>query len=164
MDEAKTAVRRGGPEDWSVLKSIRLEALFDTPEAFGSTFGESSSWSDARWRKAAQDWHFFLAELEGRTLGMVTAGFNDQHPGTGWMYGMYVTPDARGTGVATKLMNAACEWALAQGLSQLHLQVTTIVSRARAFYEKSGFVSTGESITMERDPSISLITMVRDLG
>ena len=156
-------VRRAGPADWETLKAVRLESLFDTPEAYGSTFAESSTWPDARWRQAARDWTYFLAEHDDQAVGMASGGVNDQWPGTGWLYGMYVTPSARGTGAAQSLVDAVGQWATGEGFHQLYLHVTASVSRARAFYEKAGFRSTGDTITMDRDPSITLVTMVREL-
>lgn len=163
MTGVETTVRRADSVDWQALKTIRLESLFDTPEAYGSTFADSSTWPDARWRQVTHEWTFFLAERDDQVIGLASGGFNDQRPGTAWMYGMYVTPGARGTGVAELLVGAVGMWALAQGFNQLYLHVTTSVTRARAFYEKVGFRWTGDTISMDRDPSISLVTMVREL-
>ena len=41
--------------------------------------------------------------------------------------------------------------------------MTKSVARARAFYTKVGFVENGETIVMDRDPSIILCTMVKTL-
>ena len=42
---------------------------------------------------------------------MVSGGYNDNHPGTHWLYGMYVTPAARGSGAAELLVEAVVDWA-----------------------------------------------------
>ena len=42
---------------------------------------------------------------------MVSGGYNDNHPGTHWLYGMYVTPAARGSGAAELLVGAVANWA-----------------------------------------------------
>jgi GNAT superfamily N-acetyltransferase len=146
-----------------MLRSIRLESLLDTPEAYGSTYGEASAWRDDRWRTAARQWHFYLAERDDEVVGMVSGGLNEVAPGTHWMYGMYVSPVARSTGVAASLVEATCDWAVEQGGDALYLHVTESVARARAFYERSGFLATGGTITMDRDPSIRLMTMVKSL-
>ncbi len=160
------SVRRGHVPDARLLRAIRLESLRDTPEAFGATFEEASTWSDDRWRTAAQQWTYYLGEGEGEgeVVGMVSGGFNDRSPGTLWMYGMYVSPTARGTGLASELVEAVGQWALGEGASELYLHVTETVTRARAFYEKVGFRLTGDAITMSRDPSLRLVTMVKSLG
>jgi len=156
-------VRRAGVESWAALRDIRLESLLDTPDAFGATFDESRRWRESKWRSLASHWVYFLAERDGRVVGMNSGGFNDQHPGTCWMYGLYVTPHERGQGAAGRLVDAVGQWARDEGSSALHLHVTTAVPRARAFYEKSGFVATGERMALDRDPTITLVTMVKTL-
>jgi GNAT superfamily N-acetyltransferase len=157
-------VRRAGVADWAALRDIRLESLRDTPDAYGSTFQESDRWREWKWRSVAAQWVYFLAERNGRVVGMNSGGFNDLHPGTHWMYGMYVTPDERGKDVAPALVDAVGQWARGAGATALYLHVTTAVPRARAFYDKSGFVATGERLPLDRDPSITLVTMVKLLG
>jgi GNAT superfamily N-acetyltransferase len=163
MTSTSYVVRRGGTNDAMMLRAIRLESLLDTPEAYGSTYDEASTWSDDRWRTAARQWHFYLAECDDEVVGMVSGGLNDVAPGTHWMYGMYVSPVARSTGVAASLVEATCDWAVEQGADALYLHVTESVARARVFYERSGFLATGVTITMDRDPSIRLMTMVKSL-
>jgi GNAT superfamily N-acetyltransferase len=156
------SVRRGGVEDAAALRAIRLEALADTPEAFGSTYAETATWDDGRWREVAGSWTFFLAFEDGAAVGMATGGYHDQHPGT-WLFGMYVTPRLRGTGVADALVASVVAWARAEGAGELFLHVTELVPRARAFYEKVGFSDTGDVATLRRDANVAMITMVRRL-
>ncbi|MFY9782445.1 MAG: GNAT family N-acetyltransferase, partial [Acidimicrobiales bacterium] len=125
-------IRRTTREDWSALRDIRLESLRDTPDAFGSTYEGTLHFSIRRWRAMAEDLVFFLAERDGDVVGMVSGGMNDQHPGTHWLYGMYVTPAARGSDTAPQLVGAVIAWAKDQGASELYLHVTMIVERARA--------------------------------
>src|SRR5579863_2774243 len=147
--ESTLNIRRCGPDDWRELRDIRLEALADTPEAYGSTFDETARWSDAQWKDAATNRLYYFADRDGRVVGMVSGGLNDAHPGTRWLYGMYVTPSERGTGTAALLVRTVGEWARGHGASELYLHVTTSVPRARAFYEKEGFTPNGESQVMQ---------------
>jgi GNAT superfamily N-acetyltransferase len=161
--ESTLSIRRCGLDDWRDLRSIRLEALADTPDAYGSTYEESVLWSDAQWKNAASTRLYYLADRDGAVVGMVSGGLNDAHPGTRWLYGMYVTPNERGSGTAALMVRAIDDWARSHGVAEVYLHVTTSVPRARAFYEKLGFRPTGESFHMERDPSLTLVTMVRRL-
>lgn len=163
MSDVSYVVRRANQDDWVGLRSIRLEALSDTPDAFGSTSEDALGFSDDRWRTMAAQWCYFLCERDGEVMGMISGGLNDQHPGTHWMYGMYVTPSARGSGVANDLVDAVFEWARSEGATELYLHVTSTISRARAFYEKLGFEFTGNHFTMTRDPRLELLTMRRSL-
>lgn len=161
--ESTLSIRRCGPEDWADLRAIRLEALADTPDAYGSTYDESVLWSDAKWKNAATTWLYYLAERDGRVVGMVSGGLNEAHPGTRWLYGMYVTPSERGSGTAATLVRTIGEWAKSDGVAEIYLCVTTSVLRARAFYAKQGFRETGEILIMDRDHSLTLLTMVQRL-
>ncbi len=161
MTREPSVIRRCTTDDWRALRTIRLEALADTPDAYGSTYGESVRFSDAQWRDMATKWLYFLAERDGEVVGMVSGGLNDAHPGTRWLYGMYVTPSERGTGTAELLVEAVGDWAESEGVDEVYLHVTTSVARARAFYDKLGFRPNGESLEMDRDSSLTLVTMVR---
>jgi len=156
-------VRRGSGEDWRALRAIRLEALRDTPEAYGETYESAAEFSDDQWREAATTWSYFIAERDGDVVGMVSGGEHDKYPGTLWMYSLYVTPSARGRGVADQLVDAVTAWARDGGVSELYLHVTMRAQRAKAFYTRIGFEATGEHFEMSRDPSIELVTMVRSL-
>jgi len=163
MSESTVIVRRTSGDDWSALRAIRLEALRDTPEAFGSTYNETLLFSANEWRTFAQQRCYFLAERDGVVVGMISGGYNDAHPGTHWMYGMYVTPIDRGTGTAQVLVRSVQEWARSEGADELFLHVGSTVARARAFYEKLGFVPTGDTFVMPRDKGVVLTTMKRSL-
>jgi len=106
----------------------------------------------------------YLGEIDGEVVGMATGGFNTEFPNTFWLFGMFVSPKARGSGVGIDLVGAVEEWAKRQGGDELYLHVTETMQRARAFYTKIGFSLNGGSVTMDRDPSIQLVTMVKKLG
>jgi len=161
--DGEVVVRRTDGDDWSELRTIRLEALSDTPDAYGSTYEGTVTHPTRRWRALAQDGIYFLAEQGGVPVGMVSGGLNDQHPGTHWLYGMYVTPAARGSVAASRLVEAVIAWAKGQGATELFLHVTRSVERAHAFYLKMGFVETGERHVMDRDRRLELLTMRRSL-
>jgi GNAT superfamily N-acetyltransferase len=164
LSDVPFAVRRADHNDWAALRAIRLEALSETPDAFSSTFEMASNFSNDQWRTMVARWCYFLAERDGVVVGMISGGLNDEHPGTRWLYGMYVTPPARGSGVAAMLVAAIEEWARGERASELFLAVTSSVVRARTFYLKLGFEPTGESHTMTRKPTLELVTMRRSLG
>ncbi len=163
VGESELVIRRATADDWAALRAIRLEALADTPDAYGSTYEGTVDYSARRWKAMVSESRYWLAARDGEVLGMASGGFNDQHPDTYWLYGMYVTPAARGSEVAPRLMEAVSAWAKGEGASDLYLHVTTSVERARAFYQKMGFVATGERFSMERDRTLQLITMRRSL-
>jgi GNAT superfamily N-acetyltransferase len=157
-------VRHCSVDDSALLRAIRVEALLDSPEAYGSTYEEARTWADRHWKALARQWNYYLGELDGRVVGVASGGTNESHPGTRWLYGMYVSPSARGSGVADLLVEEVEKWARDQGVDKLFLHVAGPMSRARAFYESVGFTATGDLMNMARDPSIQLATMVKSLA
>ncbi|MHB8378481.1 MAG: GNAT family N-acetyltransferase [Acidimicrobiales bacterium] len=163
MSEPTLLLRPCVRDDWWALKSIRLEALQDTPDAFGSSLASARSFSDSHWRLMSVQQRYFLVERDGDVVGVAAGGYHDDRPGQHWLYAMYVTPSARGGAAARTLVDAVVAWAKSERASALYLDVTTSLVRARAFYRKMGFEPTGERRVMDRDPSIELVRMRRDL-
>lgn len=164
VSETTFAIRRALQEDWPIFKAFRLESLRDEPDAFTSTYDTACRLSDDRWRTLSEQAVYFLVERDGEGVGMAAGGFNNEHPGTHWLYAMYVTPSARSSAAATLLVDAVCDWARSDGATELYLHVTTTLERARAFYRKVGFEPTGERFAMSRDPELFLMTLRRVLA
>ena len=159
----RVEIRRAHDDDYAVLRSIRLEALLDEPDAFGTTYAEGLATREEQWRQMADSWNYYLALDGSRAVGMASGGRYVPMPDARWLYGMYVTPGHRGTGVAHELVMVVAQWARREGVATLGLHVTASVTRARAFYEKLGFAVVGAGEPMRRDPSLQLLTMLTDL-
>ncbi|SDO94578.1 Ribosomal protein S18 acetylase RimI [Microbacterium testaceum StLB037] len=61
--------------------------------------------------------------------------------------GVYVAPEARGSGAIDALLDAAARWTAEQGFETLSLDVHVDNHRAQAVYRRAGFVATGETFT-----------------
>ena len=77
--------------------------------------------------------------------------------------GMYVARDWRGRGVGSALMEAAIDWARAEGLHKLSLSVFPHNAAGIALYRKFGFVEEGRRIKHFRRQSGELWDLV-DMG
>lgn len=60
------------------------------------------------------------------------------------MDGIFVADAAQGKGVGTALLDATCAEAINRGYTELRLDVINTNPRARALYEREGFVATDE--------------------
>lgn len=84
------------------------------------------------------------------------------------IYQMYLHRDAKGTGVAAALITAGCQKIAQRGFHQAKLDVIAQNSRARAFYEKMGWVSQGlheaEVDTLDGPFALPCILMTKNLG
>ena len=68
-------------------------------------------------------------------------------------FGMLVDRDWRGSGVGSALLQAAIDWARAQGLHKLCLEVFPHNTAAIALYRKYGFVDEGHRVRQYRRAS-----------
>jgi ribosomal protein S18 acetylase RimI-like enzyme len=153
---AEISYRRVTAGDWPQLRAARLAALAEAPYAFASTLAREEAFTEATWRGRAQTSVIFAAWADGGIEGLVSTLRRDDSsqgsasgPGPArddaeWhLVGMWVSPPLRGRGVAERLVRAASDYARDQGAATLTLWVTDVNGRARRFYQRLGFRSTG---------------------
>jgi ribosomal protein S18 acetylase RimI-like enzyme len=98
-------IRQVHPDDWPALREVRLTALTDAPYAFMSTLERESGYDEARWRQWIAGSACFLAWDGGQPAGLVGGLLLDN--GEWHVVSMWVSPQARGSGVARQLLEAA---------------------------------------------------------
>jgi len=121
---------------------VRLAALAEAPDAFGSKFEVEVGASEEQWRDRITGWTHFAAEVDGLVVGLIGAG-PGEFSGTAALTSLWVDPRFRGLGVGSALIDAVEAWALGQGLSQVLLWVTETNQVAQRLYERRGFTRTG---------------------
>ena len=134
-------IRRVAPDEWAAFRDVRLAALAEAPGAFAATLDMEAGYDERRWRERVGRSAFFLAWDGDRPVGMV--GGYRQDDGGWHVISMWVAPQARGAGLAERLIDAVAGHARGQNASTLTLWVTDGNDRARAFYRRVGFRSTG---------------------
>jgi RimJ/RimL family protein N-acetyltransferase len=137
-------VRRLQPDDWELLRDIRLRSLRESPEAFSSSYEREAAFDETQWRSRA-DGVWFIATAGGAVVGVVAGFFDDTVPASErHLVAMWVAAQARGSGAAVDLVEAIVDWARDDGATEVSLGVFEDNSRARALYERCGFVECGE--------------------
>jgi GNAT superfamily N-acetyltransferase len=95
------------------------------------------------------DARILVAERDGTVVGIATCRREGR---TCELRGLYVVPEAWGSGVARDLMDAALEAMRARGASDAFLWVVEANGRARRFYEREGWTADGETRASELGP------------
>jgi ribosomal protein S18 acetylase RimI-like enzyme len=133
-------IRVIGGDDWQLWRDLRLAALADAPDAFGSTLADWRDAPEPRWRErlSGPDDRNFVAYLDGTPVGMATA--TPANPHTVDLISMYVAASARGHGIADQLITAVVDRARALGAGTVRLDVRHTNARAAAVYRRHGFV------------------------
>lgn len=151
--------RRIGAEDWALWRELRLRALADAPEAFGTTLEESLARdSEEHWRAGVTDPMVpFVVDVDGvpAAMGRLLVGESDTE-----LISFWVAPEARGRGAGRALLAAAAEHHAAHlADTRLLLAVVETNTPARRLYDSSGYVVIGPNpeddaeLLMEHRPS-----------
>lgn len=142
MDQA--SIRILSEADVDTFWKLRLRALREEPECFGSAYEEAVQTPSAeivsRIHSSAHAFVLgaFIPELTGMAGFFRRKGRKNRHKGEVW--GMYVSPENRGNGVGRALLLELISRASAMaGLEQIVLAVVTTNEAARRLYLSLGF-------------------------
>ena len=142
-------IRALTPEDAPAFQALRLRGLRECPEAFASSHEEEVGTLPTeieRRLKPKPDSAIIGAFRDGELLALTGV----QREGMAklahkaFIWGVYVAPEARGSGVGRKVVGHALNYAAESlGVRQVNLGVNTKNTAAVALYGKLGFVQYG---------------------
>ena len=147
-------LRRLSTRDVFMYRELRLQALQESPTAFGSSYEEESLRNAETFAAGIQNSHDPAAAVFGifgegagaPLLGMLGFGRENRlkRIHSGYLWGMYVMPEHRRKGLAAALLDAALAHARSLGdIRQVTLGVTASNEGASALYKSRGFVRYG---------------------
>ena len=143
MHMSDITVRVLDEPDWQLYRTVRLSALEESPDSFTATLADEAERDEQFWRDRMTRAHRLLAERDQLPQGILSLGPNPAKPATGEVFGLYVFPEARGTGVSWRLVEAAAALATQDGYSQLFYWAGVDNPRAIGFANNFGFRVTG---------------------
>jgi GNAT superfamily N-acetyltransferase len=164
-----TEVRRVTGGEGEPLRELRLRAVGDAPTAFASTIEHEAAHPDAHWlllagqSELADAMVVFVAVDDERWLAMAAGRWFDRERGIAALWGMWVDPLARRLGIGERLVGEVRRWAAGHGAGFLRLGVIEGAADAASFYERLGFVRTGETRALARDDSLTALFLVRPI-
>ena len=165
-------IRPAALTDLRDLRALRLDALGDSPEAFGSTLQREAHADDSSWRGwiLGEGWDgavtTFVADAGHQLVGMATGYHPDDDPDIVHLFAMWVRPDRRHQGIGRQLVAAVVDWAADRpGVDRVLLRVTTTNESAARFYAVCGFEAIPDPPEPLREGSaLSTTTMWRGLA
>lgn len=128
------------PKDWQRFRAIRLDALAQSPEAFGSQYDEVAARPQSSWTaqlSALPTW-----VVPGDTLDLALVRVDPKVPE---LLSLWVAPEGRGQGLGRQLVERVMRWAREQGAEHLELCVKAENLPAVALYRALGFEDVGEA-------------------
>ena len=155
-------------DEWRLWRSLRLQAVEESPDAFRSTLGQESAEADDWWKeligRAAAHPHGLLlvAEADGDAVGMLFGRLNEGGDLLD-VGSMWVEPEVRRNGIGRRLLATAVEWGAGAGANQVELWVTRENTAALRLYEQAGFAPTGEIEPLRHGSDLVVEKLVTDL-
>ena len=157
-------IRRLTPTDASLLRELRLLAISDAPEAFGSTLQETAERSVEMWQHVLRPEGnpFFICEVEN-VIGGLIGGLSPSKNSVAQLVSMWVSPQLRGRRVSDEVVEHIITWAVEAGACRITLHCTEGNVFAERLYARHGFIRTGEIEVRERDNAVEF-EMALDLN
>jgi GNAT superfamily N-acetyltransferase len=160
------SIKRISPDEWPVLRDIRLRSLRDSPEAFGQRYDEAASGSDEDWASTAKAsaegnrriW-FIARDDADAPVGVVQA--RRRQPFDCLLFSMWVAPEARRLGVGSALVDAVQDWGTSWGARRVVLWVLAANEPAMRFYDRIGFTLLSDGPDAESGRAYGAFAMER---
>lgn len=144
-------IRRLKEGDLRGFRELRLRALTEVPAAFQEIPEQFAARSDQQileWVKGNPEEGSFILGIfscAGDLTGLAGLGVSrKEKPRIGHVWGVYVAPEARGTGAGRKIMEELLAIARSEGhFDSIDLEVVKENKRALGLYKSLGFEITG---------------------
>lgn len=142
MDGAPAVViRQAGGKDLHDVVQVGLRTWPATYAPIAGkdyvAMGLSKWWTDEATIPAIRAGRVLVAEVDGEIVGMTSFGPLE---GKFVIWKLYVLPEAQGSGLGHRLLNAAINRAHDEGFGEVRLSYLDGNDRAAAFYARHGFV------------------------
>ena len=142
-------IREAKPTDAVPFRTLRLDALQNSPLAFTADYQKNSGQPPKYWEDLLtmqpDESTIFLAVNQSDLIGMsgVARSNSPKTRHGAWIWGVYVKPEWRGLHIAEEMIKCCLDWARARKIVIVKLGVITPNASAIRCYERCGFRAYG---------------------
>lgn len=134
------------PDQWHRYRELRLIALRDAPNAFGSTLAREQHQPESFWRdRLSRAQATLIACSYSKDVGLAVIAPFSHEPHHAGLFSVWVAPQARGQGISDLLVARAIICASSAGFYKLSLEVGDHNQHAINLYLRMGFKPTGRT-------------------
>ena len=145
---SRLVIEHASDRDWQRVRTLRLAALRDTPDAFCSSFEFENAQAPQWWQgRLCSAMTTTLLAVRDEDAGMCVVA-KEPDKSDAWLSAVWVVPEHRGHGVGDALMQAALDHARSLGARRLMLEVAETNLAAQTLYQRHGFARTGRLTTL----------------
>jgi RimJ/RimL family protein N-acetyltransferase len=158
-------VERIEPDDWPVLRELRLRALDESMQWFAADRSAEAAYTEADWRARIDEGDWGAAVVDGTAVGLVgVAAVEPERGADCWIHGWWVDPGVRGTGIARRMLDWLDQVALGQRWQRQGLGVWEDNIDAQGVFASLGFLADGPPQPSSRQPGKNYVAMYRTVG
>lgn len=149
-------IRLLNKNDAKAFSRLRLEALKNDPESFGSDYDKEVLFTLSDWQNRVENNQvgFSLGAFEGDTLVSFAGVILNTHRNIkhkAFIWGVYTTPQYRGKGLSKLVFADVIQQSRTiASLEMLQLDVGTHIKAAKTLYKKFGFTTYGVDVDAMR--------------
>jgi GNAT superfamily N-acetyltransferase len=132
-------IRSFTADEWTTYKDFRLDALTDSPDAFGSTLAEEEHRPDREWLKRLSSGISspldlpLIAQFDATPIGLAWGRVESSHPDVANLYQMWIAPKFRRIGAGRMLLDAVIAWARRANVSTSRWRSPAATARRGGF-------------------------------
>lgn len=156
-------IRRLEPAQWRTAQRLRVAALTESPDAFGSTVTRERELPHAAWQARLTE-NAWLVAFEGDTGVGLACGIHTATPAERELAGLWIAPSHRGIGLGDALVSAVRDWAIDQEAHRLTLAVVRTNASAIRWYARHGFTVVESTHPPDHGQRENDLAMSLDLG
>ncbi|HEY7285252.1 MAG TPA: GNAT family N-acetyltransferase [Vicinamibacterales bacterium] len=149
------SVRRATFGDEPILRAVRLQALSESPSAFGSTYERELARTTVDWQRWLSPGATFILDAD-EPRGIVAGARDGDETTVVNLMAMWVHPSLRGGAAADALVGSVLAWARGEGAREVRLRIARGNQRAQRCYERNGFRTTGREVRGEREGLVEI--------
>ena len=157
-------ITKAGAEDAQRLRSVRLAALKDTPDAFGAKHEDELLFSDSQWQDRLKYTYWCFVVADGVDIGLLAVDKADKDRNSDcWLSSWWISDAFRGQGVAQLMMEWVIKLSRENDWKIIGLGVWPENLRARSAYKKLGFLEADKPLPSRSKPGQMYLGMYRQV-
>ena len=151
-------------QDPSRLKSLRLSALKDTPDAFGAKHEDELLLSETQWQERLVNTQWCFVVADGVDVGLLAVDRADKDRNSDcWLSSWWIKEEFRGKDIAQLMLDWVIKLSKENTWQVIGLGVWPENLRARSAYKKLGFVEADKPLPSRSKPDQMYLGMYRQV-
>jgi len=151
--------------DFDRLRALRLEALKDTPDAFGAKYEDEDEKPILDWQNRLKNTHWCFAVADGVDVGLLAVDRAQKDRNSDcWLSSWWIHQDHRGSGIPKLMLNWLEQLCIEKKWEKIGLGVWPDNLRAISAYKKLGFTEAEKLLPSRSIPGLMYLAMYRNVG